>query len=151
MFGAGGSPLYDMASFQFKNTDQPTDKRHTLAGYRAGKWFRLQPFQKCPLEIVLETNSAGFYACIMIEERVPTEPYPRRFMSELFPQDPPSYCYPIFSLKKGIPFTPYNKEAIIRQKPNPKVQNTPERMAGWRPGEGIPEVLPEPLIFTGIK
>ena len=151
VYGLASLPLYDMTSFQFKNTDSPDDKRHTTAGYQAGKWFRVQPFQKCPLEIVLETNDRGFFACIMIEERVPSEPYPRRLMSELYPQDSPSFCYPVFSLKKGVPFTPYNKEAITRQKPNPAIENTPDRVARWRPSEWIPETLPEPLVFTGVK
>ena len=45
VFGATGNPTYNMKSFTFKNTDNPNDTRHTLAGYRAGKWFHVLVFR----------------------------------------------------------------------------------------------------------
>ena len=149
VFGAGASPLNNMSAFAFKNTDSPSDKRHSSAGYSPGKWFHVLVDQKYPVEILIENGAGGFYACLMIEERTPSAPNPGRFLSELYPQDTPSYCYPVFALRKGLPIAAYNKETITNQK-QPS-EGTPEQKAGWRPFEPIPEAAIEPLIFPGTK
>ena len=151
-FGVSTNPLCDRKRYTFKNTDNPTDTRHTLAGYRAGKWFHVLANQKYPIEILMENNDGGFCECIMIEERTPAEPYLKRFASELYPQDPVSYCYPVFAMKKGIPLPPFDKEGSKRQiaarTARPPSDGTPEQRAGWRPYEPMPEAVPAQLIFT---
>ena len=150
VYGSTPNPLralYDLKSFTFKNTDPPGDKRHSIYGYSPGRWFHVLANQKYPMEILMENGAGGFYQCVMIEEKSPATPYPRRFFSELYPQDPISYCYPVFALKSGIPIPAYDKEALTKQKPPEATEGTAEQRAWWRPYEGIPQTLPEPLIF----
>ena len=147
VLGLPSCTLYNTNAFKFKNTDNPNDKRFTTAGYTAGKWFHVVADQKYPVEILMENGARGFYQCIMIEDRSPAEHFSLRFMSELYPKDPPSYCYPVFALKKGIPIPAYDKVAV-KEQPMSK-GGTPEEQKRWRPYERIPEVASDPLIFPG--
>jgi len=155
VYAAANHPLYNLKSFEFVNKDLPTDLKHTTRGYPAGAWMSVQAGQKYPMEILMESNNTSFYECIMIEDRSPEKPYPRRFVSELFPQDIITYCYPVFALRAGIPFTPYKKEYTTKQieqfKINPPSHYTAVEKANWRPWEPIPQTAPEPMIFPGTK
>ena len=149
VYGTAYNPLYDMKSFQFKNTDPASATKWSTKGYSAGKWFRVDAGRSYPIEILMESDSVGFSACVMIEERYPEKPYPKRYWEEVFPQDGPVYYYPVFALMKGLPIPPYDKSAITGKSPPPEVpaKNVPY----WRPNENIPETPPEPLVFPGTK
>ena len=156
VFGESNNVLYDMKNYAFKNTDSPTDTAHTLAGCRAGKWFNVSAHQKYPIEILMESGAGGeFYHCIMIEERTPEVPYPRTYLSQLYPQDPVTYCYPIFAMKKGISIPSYDKCKEDMQKrieafaaaPVP-ADFTPKMKADWRPWQIMPQALPAQVIFS---
>jgi hypothetical protein len=149
VYGTSGNPLLDMSSFKFKNTDPPSATKLTTKGYSAGKWFRVEAGKSYPMEILLESDSGGFCACVMIEERTPEKPYPERYWTQLFPQDGPIYCYPVFALMKGLPIPTYDKSLLTSQSPPPDLPK--ERVPFWRPSERVPETAPEPLVFPGTK
>lgn len=146
VFGARANPLYDITKFKFPDTDK---KLKGIASYYdndKGRWFHVEAGKKYPIEIMIENGPGDFFECLMIEERSPEKPYPRRHMSQLFPQDDPTYAYPVFALNKGVPIPPYDKTKITATPPpnHPNPQN-------WRPEENIPETAPGPLIFQGTK
>lgn len=69
-----------------------------------GKWFQLEPKTSYPVEVLVSEFGGGkFRGLLMIEERDPPVPYPKR-------SDAPDYpAYPVFQLKRGIPIPPYQK------------------------------------------
>ena len=147
------SSIYNVTSFAFKNTDLPTDLKHTTLGLQAGPWMQVQANQRYPIEVLMDCNNTHFYECIMIEDRTPDTPYPRRFCSEQYPKDPITYCYPVFALRAGLPFAKYSKEATMKQIKEFVAPSyyTPQDAANWRPWESTPEAAPEPLVFPGTK
>jgi len=149
VYGTSGNPLLNMKNFQFKNTDLPSAKKWSTKGYSAGKWFRVEAGRRYPMEVLMEADDSSFCACVMIEERYPEKPYPKRYLEELYPQDGPLYRYPVFALMKGLPIPKYDKSAITRQ--TPPSDYPKERVPSWRPTESIPETLPEPIVFPGTK
>jgi hypothetical protein len=99
-----------------------------------GKWFQVERGKSYPIEILISELPGGYFtACLMIEERGMF--YPAR----TFPPLAGKPAYPVFQTKKGIPI--------------PKRESTmtppPGAPPNWRPTETIPEVAPDPVVFTG--
>ena len=151
VFGFSWSPLLDLSSFQFNDPDpHPPGDISRMYDYRKGPWFTVQNGEKYPIEILMENGEKGFFSCIMIEEENPAKPYATSYWHELYPQDRPTYVYPIFALAKGTPLKPYDKAwsktamTPIAGFPDPK-----NWRAFWK--ETIPEYAPEPVVFAGVK
>ena len=133
--------------FDFHLTDPPAKIHPPPYDYLPGKWFHVEAGKKYPMEVLMDVGSSGCYSCLMIEQR--GETYPKRFMSELYPQDPPAFCYPVFAMMKGIPIPPYDKKAIEKKKAD--IEKAADYKILDRPFDDVPETTPEPLIFPGTK
>ena len=152
VFGSAATPLYNMGPFAFKNTDNPTDTRYTTRGYRAGKWFRVEAGKKYPVKILLEDTGDYFYSCLMIEDRNPDKPYEKMTRNERWPEDPPTYRYPVFALMKGLPLPEYPKAYIMTNMPSQNLQKSPGfDLSKWRSDEPFAEAASNPIIFPGAK
>jgi hypothetical protein len=69
-----------------------------------GKWFQLEPKVSYPIEVLVSEFGGGkFRGLLMIEERDPPVPYPKRSDAPDFP------AYPVFQLKRGMPIPPYQR------------------------------------------
>ena len=140
-------PLFKRNYFEFKSTTPPPKTPLPQYDYSPGKWFHVEAGKRYPMEVLMDAGTGSFNACLMIEQRGPDKPYPTRFMSELFPQDTPCFYYPVFAMMKGIPFDPYDKKFVQKQQCPPGYWDP----QGWRPWEAVPQTMPEPLIFPGVK
>jgi hypothetical protein len=102
-----------------------------------GKWIQVERGKSYPIEVLVSELPGGYFsACLMIEERQPEKPYPKRTFAT-FAGKP---AYPVFQTKKGIPVPPYEK---------PQLSPPPNAAPNWKPRETAPEVAPDPVVFPG--
>ncbi len=95
-----------------------------------GPWFSVQAGEKYPIEIMIsEVPGGGFSAFLMIEDKNPDRPYPKKAGST-------SPALPVFAVKKGMPVPPF--------KP---LESFPDKR---HPYGLCPEYDPEPIIFPGL-
>ena len=100
-----------------------------------GKWFQVERGKSYPIEVLIsEIPGGGFGGWLMIEDRNPDTPYPKRTF------DPNHLAYPVFQTKKGVPIPAYVK---------PNMTPPPNALPTWKPREGAPEVAPDPVVFPG--
>lgn len=105
-----------------------------------GEWFSVEAGKHYPIEVLISEVPGGqFYAYLQIEERSPTKPYPKRTI----PGAEKYLAYPLFQTKMGLPIP--ERKVELTMPPNLK----PEAQARWHPNESIPELAPDPVIFTG--
>jgi hypothetical protein len=159
VFGGGGGVLgglYKTAShFKFINTDPKTKGRPYHWYSVPTKWITVQEGRKYPMEILMENSAEFFQAQLYIEERKPEKPYEKAYIYELYPEDSPSYKFPVFALRKGLPLPVFHKEAELKakdvidhSKPDPD-EPDPE---GRRPrANPFMEYAQNPMIFPGTK
>jgi hypothetical protein len=104
-------------------------------GFWVGKWFQVERGKPYPVEILISELPGGYFqACLMIEERQPEKPYPKR----TFPPYADKTAYPVFQTKKGIPVPPYEK---------PDLTPPANAQPGWKPREKAPETAQDPVVF----
>jgi hypothetical protein len=120
------------SSALFSEKDMPL---RAQLGVSVGKWFQVERGKSYPIEVLIsEVPGGAFQACLMIEERQPEKPYPKRTF------DPTKLAYPVFQTKKGIPVPPYEK---------PNMTPPANALPNWKPRENAPEVAPDPVVFPG--
>jgi hypothetical protein len=100
-----------------------------------GKWFQVERGKTYPIEILISELPGGYFtACLMIEERGMS--YPARTFAPVAGKP----AYPVFQTKKGIPIPKREQSSLTPP------QGAPPK---WKPTETVPEVAPDPVVFTG--
>jgi hypothetical protein len=100
-----------------------------------GKWFVVERGKSYPIEVLIsEIPGGSFGAWLLIEDRNPEKPYPKRTF------DPNHLAYPVFQTKKGVPVPSYEK---------PNMSPPANALPNWKPRENAPEVAPDPVVFPG--
>ena len=118
-------------------TDKTTIQANKETGFSTGKWIQVERGKSYPIEILVsELPGGSFFAWLMIEERQPEKPYPKRTFAPFAEKK----AYPVFQTKKGIPVPPYEK---------PNMTPPANALPNWKPRESVPEVAPDPVVFPG--
>jgi len=100
-----------------------------------GKWFQVERGKSYPIEVLIsEIPGGGFGGWLMIEDRSPEIPYPKRTF------DTNHLAYPVFQTKQGVQIPAYVKPNLIPP---------PNALPNWKPRELAPETAPDPVIFPG--
>jgi hypothetical protein len=118
-------------------SDKTTIQAKSETGFLTGKWIQVTRGKSYPIEVLVsELPGGAFSACLMIEERQPEKPYPKRTFAPFADKK----AYPVFQTKKGIPVPPYEK---------PNMSPPANALPNWKPRETAPEVAPDPVVFPG--
>jgi len=102
------------------------------------RWFSVQSGKTYPIEVLIsEVPGGSFSAWLQIEDRSPSNPYPKR----TFPGAESLIAYPLFQTFKGDKIPERGAELTPPKdlKPGKK----------WKPFETAPELAPDPVIFQG--
>jgi len=147
----GGADLYHIPKFVSNDPETKVTMPHSYPWM--SQWFTVEAGKKCVMQILLENSAEFFKACLYIEEKHPEKPYTTSFISELYPNDPPSYCFPVFALKKGMPLPLYDKGLITKAKDTHVPIPGEPHPEGWRPNPPFWDYPSDPtsIIFAGTR